>query len=423
MVSTCRTESSVSVPKRPRVLIIGGSLGGLLAANLLHRADCDVTVFERAHHGLASRGAGLGVHDELLAIMRRMGLAIDRSIGVEVGTRICLDKGGRITHRATMPQLMTAWSRLHRVLANALPAGRYRLGMQLERVTQDAGAVSAFFADGSSAHGDLLVAADGMRSTVRGQLMPEAQPRYAGYVAWRGMVDEREIPQPIHAEIFERYSFCLPPGEMMLGYPVPGRDDDTRPGHRGYNVVWYRPTGEDALARLCTDADGRCHGASIAPPLIRAATIAKLKARARALLAPQIAAIVERTPQPFFQAIFDLESPRIVCGRVALLGDAAFVARPHVGMGVTKAGLDAQCLADAIVAAGGDLDTALARYQRERQLFGERIVARARRLGAYLEAQLKPAGQRTGAELIQHPETVMREIGASLVDIREFTAA
>ncbi len=410
--------------KHPRVLIIGGSLGGLLAANLLHRAGCEVAVFERAQGGLASRGAGLGTHDELLAVMRRMGLAVDRSIGVEVRTRICLDRSGRIIHQAELPQLMTAWGRLHRLFVDALPPGCCRLGTQLARVEQDAHGVTAVFADGSRVQGDLLVGADGIRSTVRAQLMPEAQPRYAGYVAWRGMVDENAIPPAVHAEIFERYVFCLPEGEMMLAYPVPGRDDDTRAGRRGYNYVWYRPTDEhDRLPRLCTDASGRCHGVAIAPPLIRPELVVELKRAAHARLAPQIATIVELTAEPFFQAIFDLESPRLVHGRVALLGDAAFVARPHVGMGVTKAGLDAQCLADAIAEARGDLDAALARYDRERRLFGSRVVSRARALGAYLEAQLKPREHRTAAELQQRPEVVMREIGASLVDIRELSAA
>jgi len=106
---------------------------------------------------------------------------------------------------------------------------------------------------------------------------------------------------------------------------------------------------------------------AIPPPLITPEVVAEMRAEAKALLAPQIYEIVERAPQPFFQAIFDLESPRMAVGRVVLLGDAAFVARPHVGMGVTKAALDAQCLAQAITAAPGDLMAALARYDAERR--------------------------------------------------------
>ena len=210
----------------------------------------------------------------------------------------------------------------------------------------------------------------------------------------------------------------------MQSYPVPGRDDDIRPGYRGYNFVWYRPTDEHVLlAQLCTDATGRRHGVSIPPPLIRPEFIAELKTTARAMLAPQIAGIVERTAEPFFHAIFDLESPRLTHGRVALLGDAAFVARPHVGMGITKAGLDAQCLTDAIAQAGGNIDAALVRYERKRWQFGTRIVAEARRLGAYLQAQLKPRAGRTEDELQQRPDVVLREIGSPLVDIRALGSA
>jgi 2-polyprenyl-6-methoxyphenol hydroxylase-like FAD-dependent oxidoreductase len=404
-------------------LVIGGSIGGLFAANSLRAIGWDVTVFERVKDDLASRGAGIGTHEELRAVIRRLGLTVDESIGVWVHTRLCLDRSGRITHELQTSQLQSSWARVYRLLKDALPAADYRFGMGLERIEQDAGGVTAVFADGTRERGDLLIGADGVRSTVRELLLPEAQPRYAGYVAWRGLVDERVFPAKLHKELFEYYAMCLPEGEMMLTYPVPGRDNDTRPGHRSYNHIWYRPTDlEKALPRLCTDASGRCHGTSIPPPLIRPEIIAGIKASAQELLAPQIAAIVEQTDQLFFQAIFDLETPRMALGRVALLGDAAFVARPHVGAGVTKAALDAECLAREIKAADGDLDAALARYDRERRLFGSRIVARARRLGAYIEAQLKPPAERTEAERQPPPEYLMREIGTITLDIKALTA-
>ncbi len=409
--------------KQQRALVIGGSLGGLFAANMLHALGWHVEVFERVADDLATRGAGIGTHDELFAVMGRLGIAIDASIGVEVRERICLDRTGKMLHKVALPQMMTAWARIYRPLKDLLPPAQYHFGVNLDRIEEDANGVTAFFSDGSSAQGDLLIAADGIRSSVRAQVVPEAQPGYAGYIAWRGVVDESAVSPATHAAIFERYAFGLPIGEMMLVYPVPGRDNDVRPGHRSSNFVWYRPCDfERELPRLATDSSGHCHGVAIPPPLITREVVAEMRAQAKALLAPQIYEIVERAPQPFFQAIFDLESPRMAVGRVALLGDAAFVARPHVGMGVTKAALDAQCLAQAIADAPGDLDAALARYDRERRLFGTRVVARSRRLGAYIEAQLKPPAMRTAEECDQRPEVVLREIGAKLANIDELTA-
>ena len=391
--------------ERRRALVIGGSIGGLFAANALRNIGWDVDVFERVGDDLASRGAGIGTHDELRAVLRRLGLTVDESTGIMVRTRVCLDRGGRILHQVEQPQLQSSWARIYHLLKDAFPAENYHFGMSLERIEQESGRVTAVFADGSRASGDLLIGADGIRSTVRERLFPEVEPRYAGYVAWRGLLDEHEVPPAVHAELFERYTMCLPEGEMMLAYPVPGRDNATRPGRRGYNYVWYHPTDyEETLPRLCTDATGRCHGVAIPPPLIRPEVTEETKATARELFAPQIAAIVKQTGQLFFQAIFDVESPRMALGSVVLLGDAAFVARPHVGMGTTKAALDAECLADAITAAEGDLEAVLARYDAERRPFGTRIVARARRLGAYIEAQLKPPAERTEAERQPPPD-------------------
>ncbi len=381
-----------------RALVIGGSLGGLLAAHLLRSAGLDVVVFERNAEDLTGRGAGISTHPQLVDILRRVGIAFDQSMGIKVDTVICLDRSGHTYLETPTARTMSSWGRLYRSLRDPLPSESYRLGMSLSQVEQDADSVTAVFADGTRVTGDLLVGADGLRSTVREQFLPDLQPNYAGYVAWRAMLDEREVPPDIRAEIFERYTFCLPEGELCLAYPVPGRNNETQPGRRAYNIVWYRPTDPDkALVDLCTDATGHCHGTSIPPPLIRPEVTAGIKATARALVAPQVAEIFARTPQPFFQPIFDLESPQTVFGRVALLGDAAFVARPHVGAGVTKAALDAANLAEA--AQDDDLVAGLMRYQRAQQPFGSGLVALGRQEGAYLSAQLKPREQRTAAEL------------------------
>jgi 2-polyprenyl-6-methoxyphenol hydroxylase-like FAD-dependent oxidoreductase len=404
-----------------RALVIGGSLGGLLAAHLLRSTGWDVVVLERNAEDLNGRGAGLSTHPELVDVLRRVGIDFDETMGVKLATLICLDRQGRIYLAEDTARTMSSWGRLYRSLRDPLPAGSYRLGMALARIEQDADGVTAIFNNRQRITGDLLVGADGVRSTVREQLLPELEPSYAGYVAWRAMLDEHDVPPAVHAEIFERYTFCLPEGELCLAYAVPGRNNETQPGRRAYNIVWYRPTDPDkALPDLSTDATGRCHGTAIAPPLIRPEVTAAIKAAARELLAPQVAEIFERTPQPFFQPIFDLASPQTVFGRVALLGDAAFVARPHVGAGVTKAALDAASLADALVNA--DVAPGLLRYQREQQPFGSGLVALGRQEGAYLSAQLKPRAARSKAELDRSVRDVVDAHNARSESLRSVLA-
>jgi len=390
-----------------RALIIGGSVGGLFAANMLRSIGLDAQVYERNAEELTGRGAGISTHPQLHAVTRRLGIPFDDAMGIRVNSVLFLDHHGSAYDRRDTVRLMSSWGRVHASLRERMPPGSYHLGKSLTHIEQSAGSVTAIFSDGARASGDLLIGADGGRSTVRELFLPGKQPEYAGYVAWRAMLDERDVPGDIHAQLFANYTYCLPPGELFLAYPVPGRNNETEPGRRAYNIVWYRPTTPERLADFCTDATGKSHGTSIPPPLLRPDVIAWSKAQARALVAPQVAEIFERDPRPFFQAIFDFISPQIVFGRVALLGDAAFLARPHPGAGTTKCAMDAETLADAI--AGHGLDRGLAEYQRLQGAFGSGIVRQGQRDGSYLTDQLKPREQRRNKDLSWAVDDLMQD--------------
>lgn len=392
---------------RRRAIVVGGSMSGLLSGLLLWRAGWDVQVCERVESELSGRGAGIVAQPELIETLRRLGLD-PADLGVHITTRKILHSSGRLMDELRCPQVLTAWERAYRMLRDAFPPERYHRGRGLKRFDQDAGGVIAHFLDGGSVEGELLVGADGLRSTVRQQCLPDLAPLYAGYVAWRALIPEQDFPSDIHRELFEYMTFCLPPGEQFLGYPVAGPDNDLRPGHRRYNVVWYRPADEETrLPWLLTDDSGVTHAVSIPPPLIRRAAIAEMRADAERLLAPQDRRIVRLIEEPILQPIYDLETPHMAFGRVAILGDAAFVARPHVAAGVAKAADDASALVAALEA-GTDVAAGLRRFEAERLPVGRRIIQRARHLGAYLQAQRSEA-ERAHSARHSIPEAVLAE--------------
>ena len=197
---------------------------------MLRNSGWDVAVFERNAEELASRGVGLGTHPQLIAILKRAGVDFDKSMGIKPPRAVCLDRNGKILVEQPTARTLSGWSRLYRALLDALPAESYRLGKRLVRVEQDSDGVTAIFADGTQEHGDLLVGADGVRSTVRGQFLPDVQPQYAGYVAWRASIDETDVPPHLWRELVELYAFCLPDGEQLISYAVPGRDNSTAVG-------------------------------------------------------------------------------------------------------------------------------------------------------------------------------------------------
>ncbi len=360
-------------------------MSGLLSGLLLRRAGWDVDVYERVDSELSGRGAGIVAQYELIERLRGLGLPTE-ALGVHITTRKILDAEGRLTSEIECPQVLTAWERVYRLLRDAFPPEHYHRGRGFAGFTQDTGAVSAHFSDGETITADLLVGADGIRSTVRGQCLPDVTPLYAGYSAWRALIAESALPAAVHRELYEVMAFGLPPGEQFLSYPVAGPDDDLRPGHRRTNVVWYRPADEATkLQWLLTDERGVTHAISIPPPLIRREAIAEMRADAERLLAPQFRAIVRLIDEPILQPIYDLESPRMACGRVAVVGDAAFVARPHVAAGVSKAADDAAALVEALQAES-DVGQALSRFEAARLPENRRIIERARHLGAYLQA-------------------------------------
>jgi len=363
-----------------RIRIVGGSLGGLFAGILLQRDGHDVKIYERSSSGLAGRGAGLVGQRELFQILRMIGCEHVARIGVVAKERIYFNKDGGVAELLATPQTQISWDVLYSTVLSHLAPGSYVTGRPVDHVIETAQNVRLTFANGDAEDADLVIGADGLGSVVRGLLNEQSRNGYAGYVAWRGLIPETALPADASI-LLDRFAFYVTRGVHVLGYLVPGEQGELEQGKRRYNWVWYRPVLHRDLPALFTGAQGRVFEYSLPRGELSADRLLALRQDAVSALPPQFALAVHAEPQPSIQGIFDYEAGRMVSQRIALLGDAAFVVRPHTAMGVSKAAGDAIALRDAL-SRSDDLADALARYQRERMPVGREIAAYGRRLGA-----------------------------------------
>ncbi|MFM1880487.1 MAG: hypothetical protein RLZZ344_721 [Pseudomonadota bacterium] len=357
-------------------------MAGLFAANLLRGNGWQVEVFERSKTPLAGRGAGIVTHDGLLYALRAAGASIDQDLGVEIYKRLAIAKNGdRLAYR-DFTQVLTSWSRLLGYLKAALPESQYHLNEEV--VAVDAGDTDrpavVTFSSGRSLEADLVVSADGLKSGVRRFLQIPFQQIYAGYVAWRAVADLSALSADSQRLMGDIFLFSQLSGEQVLSYPIAGPESAEQVL---VNLVWYRRSSENELRALLTDDDGICHSDGIPPQKIQARHIEKMRTDAAALFHPAWAEHLQKSESIILQPIFDSEVETMCRGRVAFIGDAAFVARPHVGQGVTKAAGDALCLArslrDASVA---DVPALLHQFSEARLAVGHMAVEHARQMGA-----------------------------------------
>lgn len=196
---------------RGRVIVAGGSIAGLFAGALLRRLGFVVDVYERSSETLASRGAGIVSHPELFDALEEAGAKVDDTIGVPIVGRIVLDRDGSVLGEHALPQVMMSWDRLYRLLRDVVPDERHHPGRTIADFDQDGRQVTVHLADGTSERADWLIGADGIRSAIRRKLLPDVEPVYAGYVAWRGLIEERAMSVEARAVLGGRLAFCLPP--------------------------------------------------------------------------------------------------------------------------------------------------------------------------------------------------------------------
>jgi salicylate hydroxylase len=331
------------------IAIVGAGLGGLAAAVALRAAGFDVDVYEQAPE-LTEVGGGINLGPNAARVLYRLGLGegLDREAVRPASTHQRRWQDGRTLQRAPLnprcealygaPHLTVHRADLLSIIAAGFPAERIHLGHRLLGLAGRGDRAEARFANGARVAADVLVGADGIHSAVRAALLGEEAPRFAGCVAYRGLVPAERIAA-LELELGSQ-SWLGPGGHFVHYFVSRGRllnfvgwtEHDT----------WNR---EDWTDRATVD---------------------------RALAAfegwhPQVRRIIAAADTCFVWALFDREPlPRWSAGRVTLLGDACHPMYPFMGQGAAQAIEDGATLT-ACLAAGGDAAQALRRYEALRR--------------------------------------------------------
>lgn len=338
------------------ILIAGGGIGGLTLGVALRRAGFSVRIFERAP-SLRLVGAGITMQTNAILAFRKIGLdTAVAAAGHAMQRGSILDWRGRtlgtmfVSEMAAelgAPMIAIHRAQLQEVLQEALGPEPLTLGTKVVGFREEPDGVIARLSDGTEARGDLLVGADGLRSTVRAQLLGDGDPRYAGYTSWRGVCDVPGVADP--ASTTESWGRGLRFGVVPIGQ---GR------------TYWFATANSPPGGIDAPDAHG------------------ELLSRFRDWHAP-IRELIEKTPAP---AIFRTDihdrppSQSWSRGRVVLLGDAAHPMTPNMGQGGGQAVEDAVVLARCLNFEA-TVPAALARYQALRIPRANDFVRQSRRLG------------------------------------------
>jgi len=361
-----------------KIIIVGGSVAGLTAALVLGEAGHQVEVLERSPRPLVGRGAGIVAHRSTLKYLcETVGRSPD-SLTLTARSLKYMDEDGSIASEAPVSYRLLSYATLYSELLSQLAStNSYHSASEVVEFTDNGDQVVVRTRSADVWEGDLLIFADGVHSMGRRTLLPSVSGRYAGYVAWRGTVDPDVMTSSDRGLINDGITYRILPNSHLLTYPIPHNG-----GRTMLNWLWYRNSSEAHLRDLLLDTHGKQLELSVPQGAVRDTHIQQLYSDAESCLPPPLSRLVRACPDPFVQAIVDIEVPRMAMGRVCLIGDAAFVVRPHVATGSAKAAEDAWQLANHLRNADArEAPEFLAQWEQHQLALGRSLLARARHFG------------------------------------------
>ncbi|TGD88517.1 monooxygenase [Mycolicibacterium sp. CH28] len=362
-------------------VVVGGSIGGLTAALLLRDLGFRVDVFERTPTPLDGRGSGIVLQPDTVRWFAERSSQQLADLHTSTSHVQYLQRCGEIIHREKATWTYTSWGTFYRALLADFGTEHYHYGEYACGFSQDDDRATVRFVSGATASADLVVFADGITSTARERFDPDATLRYSGYVGWRGTVAQSVLTPQTRELLEDAITYDVVPHSHITMYPIPG-EEGLGAAHRLMNYVWYRnvPAGPE-LTELVIDKRGFQGSVSVHPGQVQDRYVTEMRDAAVALFAPAVAEVVTATENPYLQVLYDVRSTRMAQGRVALIGDAACASRPHAAAGTAKAAADAWALAAALGEAGGDIASALTKWEPAQLQLSDALLRRVVDMG------------------------------------------
>ncbi|QUG43165.1 FAD-dependent monooxygenase [Psychrobacillus sp. INOP01] len=349
-----------------KIAIIGGGIGGLCAAVTLQKQGFSVQVFE-ANPTFLPVGAGIGIGSNALQALMEIGVGEDVfANGHVLHTQVFQDEFGKTLNTIDFTVLKKLYGQenitihradLHRTLLEALEPNTLHFNKKCISVDQSDTQVTVHFEDGTTVTADLLIAADGIHSSIRQQLVPDSLPKYAGYTCWRGITENRgRVDEYTSTELWSTQGrFGMAPMKNGLVYWFACINTTAR------NPQFQHLTSQE-IGDLFHHFPEVVHNIITTTPFEN-------------ILHHDISDI-----KPLRQFAF---------GRVVLLGDAAHATTPNMGQGA------GQAIEDAIVLGNGfkqfeHVDKVLAFYEQKRVARTAKVIRLSRQIGATAQIQFRP---------------------------------
>lgn len=358
-----------------KIIVIGGSIGGLSAGLTLACKNYDVEIYEKSPGEMKSRGAGLVIQPDMMRYLTEHHISPKEVFGVPATERQYLNENGQVVMKHANDTSFTSWDYIYRQLKDAFPAEKYHFDHRVVEIEQIGQRVKVRFENGAVKECDLLVGADGYDSLVRQTFLTESKPVYAGYIAYRGLIEEADLDADFVNFYAGKFTLFQGTDTHILSYLVPGANGELDPGKRRLNWVWYVNKSETELREILRDKEGNARRWAVPAGFLGDENISSLREKAVTELPEISAQMILKSEKPFVQVVVDLAVPQMAFGRACVIGDAAFVVRPHTASGTSKAYNDAISLATSLSYHTDTIEAALQHWQYEQIRYARQIVA------------------------------------------------